>query len=85
MVIWQLLFELLQLLNAFIPNGAIYGQEEYSDLGPDGPFYEDFEWFLDDYVVSYSSCNNGNPDDQVLNTNDNAFPTQEYTANTDCD
>lgn len=73
--------------NNYYPAGD-FGQAQYygpNDQGPASDYSEYFNWQLDNYYVSgYSSCNNGNANDTVLDWSNNLQTTPDFEAVNDC-
>lgn len=63
--------------NTYVQQSYIYGNEYFYDDGP-GSGGEYVSWTLDDWSVTYSSCNNGNSNDEVEHDQNNWYPTPEY-------
>ena len=66
----------------YVAQGYDNGGEQFFDDGPVDDYGERVHWRLDDWTVSYSSCNNGHPNDQIENDNNYWSETQEWEV--DC-
>src|SRR5487761_629353 len=65
--------------NTYVEQGVINGgSPAFSDDGPGGDYQEEMHWALNDWAVTYSSCNNGNPNDEVQNTSYVQDDTSEF-------
>jgi hypothetical protein len=67
--------------NIWVPYSHDNGGKIFNDDGSDG--YSEFvNWTLDDWTVSYESCNNGNPNDLQETDYDDFWTTGEFEV--DC-
>lgn len=64
--------------NIYIQKSYIEGKEQFNDDGPLGDEEEYVSWTLDDWIVTDSSCNNGNPQDVNEVSIDYQFQTEEF-------
>ena len=63
--------------NVYVPQGHIDGEHQFYDDGPTSAG-ENVHWTLDDWTVTYSSCNNGNSSDEIQNAQNSPYPTPEF-------
>lgn len=66
--------------DVFVPQGYVNqptgAQAHFRDLGPLGDQSESLEWDMDEFTVSYSSCNNGISRDEIEQVSNTQFPDQ---------
>jgi hypothetical protein len=66
----------------YVEPGFQQGFENWTFDYPDGDYGFDSHWMMDDWLVSYSSCNNGIQRDEVQELNDYPWSTAEFEV--DC-
>lgn len=61
--------------NTYVGQYPIQGEAQWVPPVPAGDYGEFVGWLLDDWFVSYSSCINGNPNDEEISEEDLQSPT----------
>ena len=64
--------------NTYVAQSYISAGESFRDDGPIGYEEEDVHWEMDSWTVSFTSCNNGNPQDEVEKATNTPFNTSDY-------
>lgn len=64
--------------NTYVTPGTVGGTETFNNIGDLGPQEDQVSWTLDDYITSWQSCDNGNPDDEIEINTPHPYTTADF-------